>query len=95
MSSFYRKNDGMYYLDRDGNECFFCEAMYVSQVMIDLITDEMIIDVELYNGITYKKIQIPREGLDRDIIKTLKKYGLSLSDTASHASAVQTILHDS
>ena len=95
MSSFYCKNDGMYYLDRNGNERFFCEAMYVSKGMIDLITDEMMIDVELYDGITYKKIQIPRESLDRDIIKILKKYGLSLSDIASHASAVQTILHDS
>lgn len=95
MSSFYCKNDGMYYLDRNGNECFFCEAMYVSKGMIDLITDEMMIEVELYNGITYKRIQIPRNGCDRDIIKILKKYGLSLSDTASHASAVQTILHDS
>lgn len=95
MSSFYCKNDGMYYLDRNGNECFFCEAMYVSKGMIDLITDEMMIEVELYNGITYKRIQIPRNGCDRDIIKILKKYGLSLSDIASHASAVQTILHDS
>lgn len=40
MSSFYCKNDGMYYLDRNGNERFFCEAMYVSKGMIDLITDE-------------------------------------------------------
>lgn len=95
MSSFYCKNDGMYYLDRNGNERFFCEAMYVSKGMIDLITDEMMIDVELYNGITYKRIQVPRNGCDRDIIKILKKYGLSLSDTAAHASAVQTILHDS
>lgn len=72
MSSFYCKNDGMYYLDRNGNERFFCEAMYVSKGMIDLITDEMMIDVELYNGITYKRIQIPRNGCDRDIIKILK-----------------------
>lgn len=55
MSSFYCKNDGMYYLDRNGNERFFCEAMYVSKGMIDLITDEMMIDVELYKGSLTKR----------------------------------------
>ncbi len=99
MRNFYRKNHGIYYTSKDkhGNEQehYFCEDMFISQCMIDIITNEMSVIVDLYNGIGYNQIEFSRGEIDRDIVKKLKKYGLSLPDTAQNAYYVQDILHDS
>ena len=99
MRNFYRKNHGICYTSKDkhGNEQehYFCEDMFISQCMIDIITNEMSVIVDLYNGIGYNQIEFSRGEIDRDIVKKLKKYGLSLPDTAQNAYYVQDILHDS
>ena len=76
MRNFYRKNHGIYYTSKDkhGNEQehYFCEDMFISQCMIDIITNEMSVIVDLYNGIGYNQIEFSWEKLIEILSKVEK-----------------------
>ncbi len=50
----------------------FCEDMFISQCMIDIITNEMSVIVDLYNGIGYNQIEFSREKLIEILSKVEK-----------------------
>ena len=67
--------------DKDGNMCRFCEAVYITKNVTDLLTMEQKINLKVYNQYHERYVNIPmsRGELDGNIGSKLRKYGLSIN----------------
>lgn len=73
----------------------FCEQVYVRKIFVDLFSDRCNVEICIEKPNRTVPIIIPRDEVDKNIVKTLRAIDFKLIDTPLHAEMVNTILEDS
>lgn len=73
----------------------FCEEVYVRKIFVDLFSDRCNVEICIEKPNRTVPIIIPRDEVDKNIVKTLRAIDFKLIDTPLHAEMVNTILEDS
>lgn len=73
----------------------FCEEVYVRKIFVDLFTGKCNAEICIEKPNRTVPIIIPRDEVDKNIVKTLRAIDFKLIDTPLHAEMVNTILADS
>ncbi len=73
----------------------FCEEVYVRKIFIDLFSGRCNVEICIEKPNKTVPIIIPRDEVDKNIVKTLRAIDFKLIDTPLHAEMVNTILADS
>lgn len=73
----------------------FCEEVYVRKIFVDLFTGKCNVEICIEKANRTATTIIPRDEVDKNIVKTLRAIDFKLIDTPLHAEMVNTILADS
>lgn len=73
----------------------FCEEVYVRKIFVDLFSGRCNVEICIEKPNKTVPIIIPRDKVDKNIVKTLRAIDFKLIDTPVHAEMVNTILADS
>ena len=73
----------------------FCEEVYVRKIFVDLFSGRCNVEICIEKPNRTVPIIIPRDEVDKNIVKTLRAIDFKLIDTPLHAEMVNTILEDS
>lgn len=73
----------------------FCEEVYVRKIFVNLFSDRCNVEICIEKPNRTVHIIIPRDEVDKNIVKTLRAIDFKLIDTPLHAEMVNTILEDS